>query len=222
MITRLLLAGVAALAVVGCASRDTPPPPSAGDIDRFCRDPRISSSVDAAEQCVRLYSTHPEFTLPQLSPMTGDVTQGYGTSEQPSQAYPTSQSSETEAALTTDQGTKTVTGIVNAAISARFMIDFGASYVQIPLPLAMRLADLGTFDRDDYVKQASFELADGSESGAPVVRLHSLTVGGVTLNDVLASIGGEGSDVLLGQSFLNRLGSWSIDNSRSALVMRQS
>jgi predicted aspartyl protease len=45
-------------------------------------------------------------------------------------------------------------------------------------------------------------------------------VGGVTIHDVLASIGDPGTPVLLGQSFLERLGSWQIDNQRSVLVMR--
>src|SRR6185295_5835034 len=47
----------------------------------------------------------------------------------------------------------------------------------------------------------------------------SLKVGNVVVTNVLASVGGDASNALLGQSFLERFPSWSLDNIRHALVL---
>jgi predicted aspartyl protease len=47
--------------------------------------------------------------------------------------------------------------------------------------------------------------------------LRELKVGDLTVKDVTASIGPAKGDLLLGESFLSRLGSWAIDNNRHVL-----
>jgi len=49
-----------------------------------------------------------------------------------------------------------------------------------------------------------------------------LRVGNLEVRDVIASIGDSGGLLLLGQSFLSRLKSWSIDNERQALLITES
>jgi predicted aspartyl protease len=62
----------------------------------------------------------------------------------------------------------------------------------------------------------AYVIADGSKHIQPMYRLHSVTIGGVTLHDVQAS-GSDGDVWLLGQTFLRRLSSWSIDNKTATL-----
>lgn len=54
------------------------------------------------------------------------------------------------------------------------------------------------------------------------VRLHSLRVGGIEIHDVIASVAPQAGSLLLGQSFLSRFASWSIDNGKHVLVLSQS
>jgi predicted aspartyl protease len=60
-------------------------------------------------------------------------------------------------------------------------------------------------------------LADGSTAKSDRFTLRELKVGELTLSNVTASIGSIKSTPLLGQSFLSKLGSWSIDNNRHVL-----
>ena len=63
-------------------------------------------------------------------------------------------------------------------------------------------------------------LADGSRVRAERVMLHSIQVGGHTVKNVLASVTDTQGSLLLGQSFLARFKSWSIDNERSVLILK--
>ena len=47
-----------------------------------------------------------------------------------------------------------------------------------------------------------------------------MTVGGQTVSNVTASIGRSGSPPLLGQSFLSKFASWTLDNERNLLVLK--
>jgi hypothetical protein len=49
--------------------------------------------------------------------------------------------------------------------------------------------------------------------------MKSLRVGNLVLHDVVASITNEKGSLLLGQTFLSRLGNWSIDNNRHVLTL---
>ena len=61
-------------------------------------------------------------------------------------------------------------------------------------------------------------LADGSTNTNDVY-LHSVTVGGRTINNVPCFVGGPGSSLLLGQTFLRRFKSWSTDNECGVLIL---
>ncbi len=62
-------------------------------------------------------------------------------------------------------------------------------------------------------------LADGSTERGRTFRIRSLRVGNIVVTNVLASVGGDDSSALLGQSFLERFRSWSLDNMRHTLVL---
>ena len=118
-------------------------------------------------------------------------------------------------ALQSDGGTWRVPALINDSVTLNFTIDSGASVVVIPSDVAQTLA----ITRDEYIGNQTFTLADGSQVPSPVFRIRSLKVGNLELRNVEASITPQGGDLLLGQSFLSRLASWSIDNQHQALVL---
>jgi predicted aspartyl protease len=61
---------------------------------------------------------------------------------------------------------------------------------------------------------------DGTEVPSPRFRIRSLKVGNTTLENVSASVASGKADILLGQSFLGRFKSWSVDNDRHVLILR--
>ncbi len=74
----------------------------------------------------------------------------------------------------------------------------------------------------DFLDKRAYTLADGSRELSLRFRIRSLRVGNVELRDVIASVVPSEGSLLLGQSFLSRLKSWSIDNERQVLVITPS
>ena len=127
---------------------------------------------------------------------------------------------ETEVPLESDGGTFLVPVTINNALTLKFTIDSGAANVHIPEDVASTLVRTGTITRDDVIGNRTFVLADGSTVPGVEFRIRKLQVGTLVLEDVIGSVGGPDSSLLLGQSFLSRLSTWSIDNKRAALVLR--
>lgn len=124
-----------------------------------------------------------------------------------------------EVPLEADGGTFLIPVTVNDTISLKFTIDSGAADVTIPSDVASTLVRAGTISAEDYVGSQTFVLADGSEIPSPEFKIRSLRVGNVVLHDVVASITGANGSLLLGQTFLRQLRSWSIDNNRHVLSL---
>lgn len=124
-----------------------------------------------------------------------------------------------EVALEDDGGTYRVPVLINGAIRLSFTIDSGATDVTIPADVAMTLARTGTIGRADFIGNQTFVLADGSTMPSPEFRIRSLRVGSLELRNVTASVTGPNGSLLLGQTFLSRVSSWSIDNQRHMLVL---
>ncbi len=118
-----------------------------------------------------------------------------------------------------DGGVYVVPVSVNGLVTVDCIVDSGASDVNIPEDVFRKLVRAGTIRRDDFLGTEDYTLADGSTEHGRTYRLRSLKVGGIVVRDVTASVGGDGSSALLGQSFLERFGSWSVDNNRHALVL---
>jgi predicted aspartyl protease len=62
-------------------------------------------------------------------------------------------------------------------------------------------------------------LADGSKVPSKIYRMASLRIGGMVMQNVTVRIAAAKSDLLLGQSFLSRLKSWSMDNGRQVMTI---
>gem|GEM_PF-2468218 len=127
---------------------------------------------------------------------------------------------ETEVPLEADGGTFVVPVVINGAITLKFTIDSGASVVTIPADVASTLVRTGTITDEDFIGSQTFTLADGSTVPSAVFRIRSLKIGTLVLRNVTASVTNAQGSLLLGQSFLARLTTWSLDNQRHVLVLK--
>jgi clan AA aspartic protease (TIGR02281 family) len=100
-----------------------------------------------------------------------------------------------------------------------FTLDTGATAVVIPQNIADRLMADGSLTTADYLGPGTASLADGSQKTINRYKLRSVTVGGRTVSNVICNVDAPGSSLLLGQSFLLRFKSWSVDNARGVLVL---
>jgi hypothetical protein len=119
-------------------------------------------------------------------------------------------------------GTLQVPVVINGKISLNFTIDSGATDVSIPATVFSTLMRDGTVSSQDFLDKRLYKLADGSGEISQRFRIRSLRVGNLEVRDVIASVGDSGGLLLLGQSFLSRLKSWSIDNERQTLLVTES
>ena len=121
--------------------------------------------------------------------------------------------------LQKEGGTYHVSGRVNGAVTVDFIFDTGASDVSLPETAVQALTRAGKLDKTDYGGTRTYRIADGSTVSKQVIILRELTVGGHTVTNVTASVGRGRSPALLGQSFLSKFPSWTLDNERNQLVI---
>ena len=118
-----------------------------------------------------------------------------------------------------DGGTFAVPVTINNQLTLQFVVDSGASDVSIPADVVMTLIRTGTITDGDFLGKQTYRLADGSTLPSQQFTIRSLKVGDRILENVIGSIAPVTGSPLLGQSFLSRFKSWSIDNERHALVL---
>jgi len=121
----------------------------------------------------------------------------------------------------TSHGSSVATSVsVNNAIALNFIVDSGASDVSIPEDVFTTLVRAGAVRREDLTGKDAYTTADGSSHTELTFTIRSLKVGGVEVHDVAASVAPSGAPLLLGQSFLSRFKTWSIDNSNQRLALQ--
>lgn len=116
-------------------------------------------------------------------------------------------------------GVQSVPVKINDALTLNFLVDSGAAAVSMPADVVQVLIRLGTLSPSDFLGSEDYRLADGSTLPSPTFQIRSLKVGGITLQGVTGSMAPVHGSLLLGQSFLSRFRSWSIDNGRQVLVL---
>jgi hypothetical protein len=116
-------------------------------------------------------------------------------------------------------GTYVVPVVINNAIKLDFIVDSGAADVSIPADVVLTLLRTGTIQKLDFIGERTYTLADGSTVPSLRFRLRSLTVGDKVLENVIASLAPVRGSLLLGQSFLSRFQSWSINNTSHQLIL---
>ncbi len=127
---------------------------------------------------------------------------------------------ETIVPLQSERGTLVVPVMVDDTILLKFIVDSGASDVSIPEDVARTLMRAGKLTSSDYVGSGIAVLADGSRIPSRMFVIHSMKVGDREVRNVTATITNPRGALLLGQSFLRRFKSWSIDNRRRVLVLQ--
>jgi hypothetical protein len=109
---------------------------------------------------------------------------------------------------------------INGVITLNFVLDTGASEVGIPADVFLTLYRAGTIKDADFLPGQTYRLADGSQVNSPRFVLRSLKIGQQRIANVAASISSNiYSPLLLGQSFLEKLGAWGIDSQSQKLVL---
>jgi tetratricopeptide (TPR) repeat protein len=108
----------------------------------------------------------------------------------------------------------------NDMITLSAIVDSGASDMSVPADVVLTLMRTKTITDQDFLGQQTYVLADGSKVPSQQFRIRSLKVGDKTVENVVASIASVNGEILLGQSFLNKFKSWSVDNERHTLILR--
>jgi hypothetical protein len=120
-----------------------------------------------------------------------------------------------------ENGTYVVPVLINNAITLNFVVDSGAADVSIPADVVMTLMRTGTLKKTDFLGEKTYFLADGSKVPSQTFRIRSLKVGNRVIENVNGSVASVKGDLLLGQSFLGRFKSWSVDNTKHALLLSE-
>jgi clan AA aspartic protease (TIGR02281 family) len=160
----------------------------------------------------------------QASPSHTGVSSNPGRSGEPSNPAHTEATSNTthiEVPLKPLGGTFVVPVFINGAITLNFVVDSGAADVSVPADVVGTLIRAGTIEKSDITGKQKYMLADGSISPTVTFIIRSLKVGDVLIENVKGSVSPAAGSLLLGQSFLQRFKSWSMDNNKHVLVLEQ-
>ena len=115
-------------------------------------------------------------------------------------------------------GTLEVPVEINRVLKINFIFDSGASEVFISPDIALTLIKTGTVQESDWLPSSSYIFADGSTARSRRFLIRELSIGGHTLKNVPAAISNSiEASLLLGQSALNRFGSFTIDYQSNTL-----
>jgi hypothetical protein len=123
--------------------------------------------------------------------------------------------------LKLEAGALVVPAVIDDKVELGFTIDSGASDVSVPASVYLSLIRAGTLSREDMLDIKRYQLADGSEYSSRRFRIRSLRVGNVQISNVVGSVTPNEGMPLLGQSFLSKLSSWSIDNAHHVLLLNE-
>jgi len=109
--------------------------------------------------------------------------------------------------------------VLNDIMTVKFIVDSGSADVSIPEDVASSLMKSGTMTGADLIGNKTYMLADGSLVPSKIYRLASLRIGEMVMPNVTVRVAAARSSLLLGQSFLSRLKSWSMDNARQVMII---
>lgn len=107
-----------------------------------------------------------------------------------------------------------ISGILND-----FILDTGASETTISSTLEKKLISNGVIEKDLYLTDGLYRIADGSVITQSRVKLNDVRVGNLIVDNLIVSIGNSNSPFLLGRNFLDKFNNWSIDNDKKILKL---
>ena len=133
----------------------------------------------------------------------------------------TSAPRESRVLLASRNGILVAPVVLNNSVKMDFFVDSGATDVSISAELFSRMRRSRAIADSDITGSRQFVNADGEKSPSTTFVLRSLKGGTVEVTRVEASGAPQGAPLLLGQSFLKRFKSWSIDNATQELVLQR-
>jgi clan AA aspartic protease (TIGR02281 family) len=130
---------------------------------------------------------------------------------------------QTRVPLKTTAGSLFVVPVeINGTTTLDFAIDSGASAVVLSAGVFSALKRAGVIKEKDITGQEPYVLADGSKGQGTTFTIRSLKVGTITVENVEGTVTSSQGSLLLGQSFLGRFKSWSLDNMNQVLFLELS
>lgn len=103
-------------------------------------------------------------------------------------------------------------------LDLRFIFDTGASSISLSSAEALVMLRQGKINQDDIVGQQQFRDATGGLSVGTVIRLRSVEIGGITLNNIEASVVDNiQAPLLLGQTALSKFGKVTINYNNNTI-----
>lgn len=118
-------------------------------------------------------------------------------------------------------GVLMVPALLNDSVPVDFIVDSGASDVVLSETVVDDLRKAGKFNDADFTGTQMVKIANGSILKVRTFTLRSLSVGNRVLTNLHAAVAPAKATPLLGQSFLQRFASWSIDNERQVLLLKE-
>ncbi len=200
---------------------------------------------DAQQMIVRVLAAHPNsakahYVQAEVYARTGKTSEARAELEKAQQLQPDlhfakpraiaelraqlsdgSQPRENRVLLASKNGILVAPVVLNNSIKANFFVDSGATDVSISADLFASMRRSGAIAATDITGSRQFVNADGETSKATTFVIRSLKIGAVEVTRVEASVAPQKAPLLLGQSFLKRFKSWSIDNATQELVLRR-
>ncbi|HOI87050.1 MAG TPA: OmpA family protein [Lentimicrobium sp.] len=112
----------------------------------------------------------------------------------------------------------TVPAIVNG-ITVKIMLDRNDRGLIFSLPEAQKLLQAGVITKNDFIGDANVILAEGSIADRAVFRIKEFKIGPKTVSNIEASVSHKLTEgVLMGESTINMLGRFKIDESNKQLI----
>jgi clan AA aspartic protease (TIGR02281 family) len=111
--------------------------------------------------------------------------------------------------------------VINNTLKLNFIVDSGASDVSIPANVFSSLVRANTVTQADITGVRNYKNADGEVFQSKTFVIRSLKIGNIEAPKVQAKVSPSNAPPLLGQSFLKRFKSWSIDNSTQELILQR-
>ncbi|HTW52762.1 MAG TPA: retropepsin-like aspartic protease [Stellaceae bacterium] len=110
---------------------------------------------------------------------------------------------------------------VDDTLTAKFVVDSGASFVVLPKNMVDDLTKSGAIQPGDVLGRQIYVTADGKHHKGNLLILRQLEVGGHVATNVMAGVAPERAEPLLGMSFLEKFKSWTLDNRRHVLIIAE-
>ena len=126
---------------------------------------------------------------------------------------------ESKISLIEENGVKSLNVTIGGKTLSKFILDSGAGECNISSDLENKLIANGIIKKTDYLDNGLYKLADGSIVENKRVKISKIKIGNKTISNIIVSVGPAGSPNLLGQSFLNKLDKWTIDNAKKILII---